>query len=156
MTPPAHHDSTVGHAGPDHRGSLHRLGYASLLPFVLLTLLAWLVSPDLVPFVASALAGYAATMAALLGGVHWGIGMQQGAHAQHIHFTWGLMPALGAWVAVMMPPYAGLPLLGLLLVACYLVDRKTWHSPGLRMWLTLRFRQTVISVLCCLLGAATA
>ena len=142
---------------PEHsRTFIRSMTYLGTIPLMGMAVLMWLVHHEVHGFVAVAMTSYAGIVVSFLGGVHWGIGMQQGAHAQHIHFTWGLMPALGAWVAVMMPPYAGLPLLGLLLVACYLVDRKTWHSPGLRMWLTLRFRQTVISVLCCLLGAATA
>ena len=42
----------------------------------------------------------------------------------------------------------------LLLVACYLVDRKTWPEAGLREWMTLRFRLTVVATLSCLLGAS--
>jgi hypothetical protein len=53
-----------------------------------------------------------------------------------------------------MPAFAGLPLLAMLLVACYLVDRKTWPEAGLRDWMTMRFRLTVVSTLSCLLGAA--
>ena len=47
-----------------------------------------------------------------------------------------------------------LTLLALVLVVCYLVDRKTWPQAGLRQWMTLRFRLTTVSVLSCLLGAA--
>jgi hypothetical protein len=68
--------------------------------------------------------------------------------------VWGVIPSLVSWIAVIMPAYAGLPLLGFLLIACYLVDRKTWPEAGLRDWMTLRFRLTVVSVLSCLLGAA--
>jgi hypothetical protein len=59
-----------------------------------------------------------------------------------------------AWIAVVMPAYAGLPVLALVLVLCYLVDRKTWPQAGLRQWMTLRFRLTIVSVLSCLFGAA--
>jgi hypothetical protein len=67
---------------------------------------------------------------------------------------WGVTPSLVAWVAVIMPAFAGLPVLALLLIGCYLVDRKTWPEAGLREWMTLRFRLTVVSVLSCLIGAA--
>jgi len=52
-----------------------------------------------------------------------------------------------------MPAYAGLPFLGLLLIAAYLVDRKTYPNAGLKHWLTLRFRLTVISSVACLLAS---
>ena len=44
--------------------------------------------------------------------------------------------------------------LGVLLVACYLVDRKTWPEAGLRDWMTMRFRLTVVASLSCFLAAA--
>ncbi|MBV8617688.1 MAG: DUF3429 domain-containing protein [Curvibacter sp.] len=134
--------------------TIERLAYAGVAPFVILALLMWLVTPDLLPFVALALTGYAAIVASFLGGIHWGIALQQGLDAPRIHYIWGVVPSLLAWVAVVMPAYAGLPLLALLLLVCYLVDRKTWTSPQLRPWLTLRFRLTAIATLSCLLGAS--
>jgi hypothetical protein len=63
-------------------------------------------------------------------------------------------PDSEAGVLIQRLRYAGLPLFGLLLIACYLVDRKTWPEAGLREWMTMRFRLTVVSTLACLLGAA--
>ena len=141
-------------AGHPLSETIERLAYAGLAPFVVLAVLMWLVTPDLLPFVAVALSAYAAAIASFLGGIHWGIAWQQGPDAPRIHIVWGVVPSLVAWVAVVMPAYAGLPLLALLLVVCYLVDRKTWTSAELRPWLTLRFRLTVVATLSCLLGAA--
>lgn len=140
--------------GTDLDVTIRRLGYAGLAPFVLLTVLMWLVRPELHPFVAIALTSYGAMVASFLGGIHWGLGFRLGAGAPRIHFVWGVVPSVLAWVAVVMPAYAGLPLLGLVLLACYLVDRKTWPAAGAGHWLTLRFRLTVVATLSCLLGAA--
>jgi hypothetical protein len=131
-----------------------RLGYAGLVPFVMLALLMWIVTAEAHPFVAIALSAYGATIAAFLGGIHWGIGLRHNAPQRKLHMVWGVIPSLVAWVAVIMPAFAGLPLLAVLLVACYLVDRKTWPEAGLRDWMTMRFRLTVVSTLACLLGAA--
>ena len=131
-----------------------RLGYAGLIPFVLLAALMWLVDAELLPFVAIALSGYAATIVSFLGGVHWGIGFMKGDAAPRFHFVWGVVPSLFAWLALMMPAYAGLPLLGLVVVACYAVDRKTYPDAGLGLWLTLRLRLTVVATASCVLGAA--
>ncbi|PIT76175.1 DUF3429 domain-containing protein [Limnohabitans sp. B9-3] len=133
---------------------IQRLGYAGLAPFVLLALLLHIVTPEAHPFVAIALSAYAATIAAFLGGIHWGIGLRHNAPQRKLHMIWGVTPSLVAWVAVIMPAFAGLPVLALLLVGCYLVDRKTWPEAGLREWMTMRFRLTVVSVLSCLIGAA--
>ena len=137
---------------PHH--TITRLGYAGLVPFVLLTALMWLVSTELLPFVSIALGGYAAVIVSFLGGVHWGIGFMKGEAAPRFHFIWGVVPSLLAWLALMMPVYAALPLLGLVLVACYAVDRKTYPPAGLSQWLPMRLRLTVVATLSCVLGAA--
>ena len=134
--------------------TVNLLGYAGLIPFVLLAALMWLVEPELLPFVAIALAGYGATIASFLGGVHWGIGFMKGDAAPGFHFVWGVAPSLVAWVALMMPAYAGLPLLGLTLVACQAVDYKTYPGAGLAQWLPMRLRLTAVAALSCVLGAA--
>ena len=131
-----------------------RLGYAGLIPFVLLAALMWLVDTELLPFVAIALKGYAAAIISFLGGVHWGIGFMKGEAAPRFHFVWGVVPSLIAWLALMMPAYAALPLLGLVVVACYAVDRKTYPAAGLASWLPMRLRLTVVATLSCVLGAA--
>ena len=134
--------------------TITRLGYAGLIPFVLLAALMWLVDAELLPFVAIALGGYAAAIVSFLGGVHWGIGFMKGDAAPRLHFVWGVVPSLIAWLALMMPAYAALPLLGLVVVACYAVDSKTYPSAGLTSWLPMRLRLTVVATASCVLGAA--
>ena len=134
--------------------TINRLGYAGLIPFVLLAGLLWLVDADLIPFVAIALGGYAAAIVSFLGGVHWGIGFMKGEAAPRFHFVWGVVPSLMAWLALMMPAYATLPLLGLVVVACYAVDSKTYPAAGLASWLAMRLRLTVVATASCVLGAA--
>ena len=132
---------------------IQRLGYAGLIPFAVFALLMWLVTPDVHPLVAIALAGYAAMVVAFLGGIHWGIGLRHDSPQRRFHMVWGVIASVLAWVTVIMPAYAGLPLLALLLVSCYLVARKPWPQAGLGEWLTLRFRLTLMATLACLLGA---
>ena len=134
--------------------TIDQLGYAGLLPFAGLATLLWLVRADLLPFLATALTGYAAVIASFLGGIHWGIGFLQAPGAPRFHFVWGVVPSLLAWLALLMPAYAALPLLGLVLLACYVVDYKTYPGAGLSRWLPLRLRLTVVATLSCVLGAA--
>ena len=134
--------------------TITRLGYAGLVPFVLLTGLMWLVDTELLPFVSIALGAYAASIVSFLGGVHWGIGFMKGESASSFHFVWGVTPSLLAWLALVLPAYAALPLLGLVLVACYMVDRKTYPTAGIRQWLPMRLRLTVVAMLSCVLSAA--
>ena len=146
------------HPAPQAQGDIatlvHRLGYAGLIPFVGLAGLMWLVSGDVHAFVAMALSAYAATIAAFLGGIHWGMGLPLDAPARRFHLVWGVVPSLVAWVALLMPAFAGLPLLALLLVVCYGVDRRTWAQGGWSAWLPLRARLTAVAVLSCSLGAS--
>ena len=133
--------------------TIDQLGYAGLLPFAGLAALLWVVNADLLPFVAVALTGYTAVIVSFLGGIHWGIGFLRAPAAPRFHFAWGVVPSLLAWLALLMPAYAALPLLGLVLVVCYAVDRKTYPAAGLSRWLPLRLRLTVVATLSCVLGA---
>ena len=130
-----------------------RLAYAGLLPFVLGAALLWLVRPDAHPYVAGALSGYAAVVISFLGGIHWGFGFAQARPAARL-FVWGIVPSLVAWVAVVLPPYAGLVVHGVMLVVCYVVDRRVYPLQGAAPWLTLRFRLSAVAALSCFVGAA--
>lgn len=134
-----------------------RLGYAGLLPFVAGALLIWLVHPPAVPYVALAVLGYGAVIASFLGGIHWGLAMRAlpvDAGLVPRALGWGVTPSLLAWVAVVMPAYAGLVVLGATLVGAYLVDRKHYPAWGVAGWLTLRFRLSAVAALSCFVAAA--
>jgi hypothetical protein len=130
-----------------------RLAYAGLLPFVLGAVLLWVVRADAHPYVAGALSGYAAVVISFLGGIHWGLALAQAQPMPRL-FVWGVVPTLVAWVAVVLPPYAGLVVQGVMLVACYLVDRRVYPRQGAAQWLTLRFRLSAVAALSCFVGAA--
>lgn len=131
----------------------HVLGYAGLVPFVLGALLVHLVRPEVHPYVTLTLSAYAATIVSFLGGVHWGIGFREAEPPAGL-FIWGVVPSLLAWVAVVMPPSAGLVVHAVVLVACYLVDRRVYPRHGMGRWLVLRFRLSAVASASCLLGAA--
>jgi len=130
-----------------------RLAYAGLLPFVAGALFTWLVRPDALPFVTAALSAYAAVIVALLGGIHWGFAMRQSDPPGSLPL-WGAACAVLASVAVLMPAYAALVVHGVMLIVCYLVDRRVYPVQGAAAWLTLRFRLTAVAALSCFIGAA--
>lgn len=131
---------------------IHALGYAGLLPFAGLAALVWLVPAEPAAWVAMALTTYAALIASFLGGIHWGVAFAR-ADARPAHLVWGVLPSLLAWPGVLMPAYAGLPLLGAVLLACYLVDRKLYPPANLSRWLTLRWRLSAVAALSCFVAA---
>jgi len=130
-----------------------RLGYVALVPFVLGAVLVWGVRADAHAHVTAALSAYAAVVLAFVGAIHWGLAMRAAQPAPRL-FAWGIAPALVAWVAVLMPPDAGLVIHGVMLVMCYAVDRKVYPAQGVAGWLTLRFRLSVVASLSCFVGAA--
>ncbi len=133
------------------------MAYAGLLPFAVGAALAWLLArPDYIdfehPFVMQAMSTYAATVISFIGALHWGLAMRAGAPVGA--FRWAVAPSLLAWVATLMPPHAGLPVHGVVLIVCYLVDRAQYPLLGVAGWLTLRFRCTLMAAFCCFLAAA--
>lgn len=141
---------------------IFRLGHAGLIPFGFFTLLAWIVNDQALPFVALGMVAYAALVVSFLGGLHWGVVWmrQSGLVAPPLdlqtarrHLLWGIAPSLLAWPGVLMPVHAALPWLGMVLIACYLVDRKLFPAVGLGPWLTLRFRLSAGAALCCFLAS---
>ena len=141
-----------------------RLGYAGAIPFAAGALFVWLlvgrIDDEPFAFVVRALSSYAALVVGFLGGMRWGLVMgtsRPGPDApgyQRRALWTGLAFVSAAWVALLMPPHAGLALLGGLLLVCYLADRKHYLEVGVSAWLTLRFRLTVVATLSCLLAAA--
>ena len=130
-----------------------RLGYAGLIPFVFGAVLVHLVDLSLMPFTMLALSAYAATIASFLGGIHWGLAMRD-THEVHLFpFVWRAIPSVLASIAVLMPPWAGLVVLGVLLALCYLVDRRLYALYHMQGWLPLRLRLTVVASLSCMVGA---
>lgn len=152
-------DSATASSPADHPLAM-RLAYAGLLPFVLGTALVWLIGDQNIEahgFVSQGLSAYAALTLSFLGGIHWGLAFRQTVSPpapSQLPFVWGVVPSLMAWVAVMMPAYAGLVLHGVMLILCYLVDRRLYPALGAANWLTLRFRLSGVAALTCFIAAA--
>ena len=130
-----------------------QLAYAGLLPFALGAALIWIVRAEVQDHVSTALSAYAALILSFLGGIHWGFGIRSAAEDSS-RFVWGVVPSLIAWIAVLMPAHAGLVIHGIMLIVCYLVDRKVYPLHQAAAWLTLRFRLTCVASLACFLGVA--
>ena len=146
---------TPAASGPDTTAL--RLAYAGLLPFVLGALLVWAVHADVQAYALLALSAYAAVVLSFLGGMHWGLAMRQpqpSPPTQVRGLVWGVVPALVAWPAAVMPPHAGLVILGAMLIVSYAVDRRLYPAQGVAAWLTLRFRLSAVAGLSCFIGAA--
>jgi hypothetical protein len=161
-TSPAPASAAPHHALPSDLAV--KLAYAGLAPFLIgalfIMLLVGRIDETPFVFVVRALTSYAALVVSFLGGIPWGLIMWESAAgmtlpAHHKRALWtGVIYSIASWMAVLMPPHAGLVVIGVLLIACYLSDRKRYPELGVAGWLTLRFRLTAVASLCCFLAAA--
>ncbi len=103
------------------------LGYGGVIPFVLLTLL--LVAPVQVPGIDAAmisklLLAYAAIIISFIGAVHWGIAlMLDDSDEQELLMYYSVIPALSAWLMMLLPQQVALISMAGLVVIAYFMDR---------------------------------
>ena len=142
---------TRAHQSPPAVPVAQWLGYGGLIPFVVGAALVWLIPPEWRSFTTAALSAYAAVIVSFLGGIHWGIGFRDGTPRL---FLWGVVPSLVAATALMLSPGHGLLIHGLMLLSCYAVDRRVYPAHGLRAWLSLRWRLSLVAAIACFVAAA--
>lgn len=122
------------------------LGASGAVPFVALAVASLTVDSALQALVIVALGFYGAVILSFLGGVQWGLAISD-REAQSASFTrlgLSVVPSLVAWLALLLPALAGLPLLAVAFITAYVADRRAgqrgfapaWY-PRLRLPLTL-------------------
>jgi hypothetical protein len=127
-----------------------RLGFAGLIPFILLTLACWLVHPEWLGYFIKAQLAYGIAILSFLGGVHWGITIMANGkddHETRKALIWGVIPTVIAWCSL------GNMLLGFLVqvigfIAAYKIDKKLYQSYGVPEWfihLRLQLTQVVVT-----------
>lgn len=135
------------------------LGYGGLLPFIALASAVWIDSSRSNLW-GDAILVYGAVILSFVGALHWGFAMSQSdmsAHQRTHCFVWSVVPALMAWIAllvkyVLTPKYACV-----LLVAGFLIhfwqDKRLVKLVEMPVWyLPLRLRLTFVACVSLLLG----
>lgn len=124
----------------------HILGYAGLIPFVLLTLACWLVHPGWLGAVIRAQISYGIAILSFLGGAHWGAALVSphlSAPQTKKALIWGVAPSMVAWFAVVLQVGFGFVVLLAGFIAAYQVDKHLYRWYRMPEWfLVLRFRLT--------------
>ncbi len=128
------------------------LGYGGLLPFVALAVAVWVDSSRSSLWI-DILLVYGSVILSFVGALHWGVAMchsDMSAHQRTHCFVWSVVPALLAWVALLVkyalsPKYACV-----LLVAGFLIhfwqDRRLVKVVNMPVWyLPLRLRLTLVA-----------
>jgi hypothetical protein len=129
------------------------LGYAGLIPFILLAIATWVAEPGHRAFAGLALADYGAVIASFIGAIHWGLVMRGTSEQSLALLGWGVMPSLVAWVALMLNPAIGLLVIAALLWMCLAVDRVVYPRFQAQGWLPMRLSLTCVASACCVAGA---
>jgi hypothetical protein len=134
------------------------LGWAGVLPFAGLSIMAIAAPSTTARMSGEALVGYAAIILGFMGGVEWGLEMARSDDVVRTSpgYLRSVVPALGAFAATLAPPVAALWLLavGFAGVLSYDVWRiRRGVGPG--WYASLRW-QLSLPVIVCLLGSALA
>jgi hypothetical protein len=128
------------------------LGTGALVPFVALAGAVWASPEAYTPALLFWLSSYAAVILSFLGAVHWGAALlhpEMSEQDRGVFMTWSIVPAVAAWVSLLMPIKTGL----LLLIATYVVqfaaDRQLASRFRVPDWhVRLRAGITSVAVLC--------
>ena len=64
-----------------------------------------------------------------------------------VRLIWGVLPSLLGWLAVLLDSPWGQAVLGISLLACFVVDRNVYRALGLQAWLPLRATLTAVATL---------
>lgn len=134
------------------------LGATGLAPFIVLSGAVWGAPEAYTAVLLFWLSSYAAVIAGFLGAVHWGVVLLHPAMAEQdrgVFMTWSVVPAIAAWVSLLMPIKTGL----LMLIAIYAIqfaaDRQLAARFNMPDWyLRLRGGLTPVAVLCLALALA--
>lgn len=128
------------------------LGAGGLVPFVLLSGGLWVLPDAYRPTLLEWLRTYAAVILSFVGAVHWGIAMLHRDipdRERAVIMGWSVVPALVAWVGLLITPSSGLTLIGAMFVIHYSMDRQVagrFPIPG--WYLRLRAGLTIVVVAC--------
>ncbi len=138
------------------------LGYGGLIPFVGLAMAGGFMripgAPDIMAVaVTHGMLAYGAIILSFVGALHWGFataisGLDRSTRSRL--FVWSVVPALIAWVCLLLPPLpASLGLIAGFLFH-YAWDRRLPFLAQLPSWyLPLRLRLTAVACVCLLLNA---
>ena len=124
------------------------LGYAGLIPFVTFSIGSWIP----LPYISDAiqiLIAYAAIILSFMGAIHWGLAMSRANQQCSKYFVASAIPALTAWLALLLPDTLALIILLCGFFALFAYDRAVKISQALPDWyLPIRRTLTLVVVLC--------
>ena len=138
------------------RRTANRLGYAGLIPFVVLAPASLLDAHHGITW-SDALFAYGAVILSFVCALHWGFAMALPGLDERTRvrsLLWSVVPSLIAWPALLLVPSDAAVLLVLGFVLHYVQDRRLARVAGLPEWyLPLRLRLTTVACIALISGA---
>jgi hypothetical protein len=129
------------------------LGYSGLLPFIAGSAGCFLPEGPLQQFSQFGLLGYSAVILSFMGAVHWGAAMLRPLAAEQLYLA-SVLPALVAWVSLLLPVQAALAVQATGFTALFIFDRHSSAKGTLPEWYPqLRVPLTAVVLLCLGLAA---
>ncbi|TVQ33500.1 MAG: DUF3429 domain-containing protein [Geminicoccaceae bacterium] len=130
------------------------LGYAGLIPFILISVGLWILPLVYAGFLHAALIGYGLVIVSFMGGVQWGLGI---AKPLDDGTTWRVLsqsvaPPLIAWFGAMGPFPWQYPALILAFLLVIWVDFKLVRQDAAPTWYPLLRVPLTAGVVVCLVG----
>lgn len=126
-----------------------RLGLLGLSPFIILTLMCWLLELESIGHFIDAQLNYGVAILAFLGGLHWGLvllGGERDVKEMKKDLLWGTLPAIIAWFA-MFDMLFGFIFQIAAFVLTYRYSKGMYLRLGLPTWfIQLRFQLTSVVV----------
>ena len=125
------------------------LGFAGLIPFLAATLGVWIAPAAWTVFAVDVQLAYGAVILSFMGAVHWGLAMAGGAAAMsYRRLGWSVVPALLAWVALLLHPIFGLLLMAMGFAGVFYGDLRSIAAGNTPAWYrALRKPLTLIVIL---------
>ena len=127
-----------------------QLGYAGLIPFLLLVFGVWLADVSWLGDLVNAQLSYGMVILCFLGGIHWGAVLLSGEIQEselRKGLIWGVTPSLIAWSAPLFGGF-GFAVLIAGFVTALQVDKQMYPVYGMPEWLlALRKKLTMVVVL---------
>ncbi|WP_288367748.1 DUF3429 domain-containing protein [uncultured Alcanivorax sp.] len=129
------------------------LSYSGLIPFYGMAGLSWFAQTG--SWALHALATYSAIVLAFLGAIHWGRALDKMPYSnQYPTLLFGLIPALLAWLSLLLPLELSLPMLAAGLMFVWGTEQMVFNDTLPTWYRHLRHQLTAAAVIAVLFGWA--
>ena len=124
------------------------LGYAGLIPFIVFSIGSWLPLP-MITDATFLLTAYAAMILSFMGAIHWGVAMVNTGDNNGKYFIASVIPALSAWLALIISQNYAIILLMIGFIGLIIYDWSVEKAQCLPDWyIPMRNKLTLVVVIC--------